>query len=307
VALYRTLLTAAERPRVFLKVTLAMLPLNAGANYVLMVGAGPLPALGPTGAGISSLVVATASLGLLAVIAHKSARRKVASTDAAIDWKGLAAVLRIGVPIGIATVAEVGVFLGATLYAARLGAADVAAHTLTLRVAGVVYAIPTALQQASMIRAARAETFGDAGAAWNVTVSSIFLALASGGAVCLLIIWGAGPLAAGLFDDGHAGQAAAALSLGLLVLLGFVELVGNPGIAAAGLLRGRKDTRAPMTYVLVGHWLVGVPVGLALCELWEFGILGIWMGLGAGTLVTTVLTLARLGRSRPSTRLAARL
>jgi MATE family multidrug resistance protein len=46
--------------------------------------------------------------------------------------------------------------------------------------------------------------------------------------------------------------------------------------------------------------LVGAPVGLALCEIWEFGIFGIWMGLVAGTLVTTVLTLVRLGRSRPS-------
>jgi MATE family multidrug resistance protein len=119
VALYRTLLTAAELPRVFLKVTLAMLPLNAGANYVLMVGAGPLPAFGPTGAGVSSLVVATASLGLLAAITHRSARNKAAVVGASIDWSGLAAVLRIGVPIGIATVAEVGVFLGATLYAAR--------------------------------------------------------------------------------------------------------------------------------------------------------------------------------------------
>ena len=305
VALYRTLLTAAELPRVFLKVTLAMLPLNAGANYVLMVGAGPLPAFGPTGAGVSSLVVATASLGLLAAIAHRSARNKAAVVGASIDWSGLAAVLRIGVPIGIATVAEVGVFLGATLYAARLGAADVAAHTLTLRMAGVVYSIPIALQQASMVRIARAESIGDRSAAWSVTASSILLALAAGGLVCLMLVWGAGPLAASLFDDGPAGQAAAALALGLLVLLGFIELIGNPGIAAAGLLRGRKDTRAPMAYVLFGHWLVGAPVGLALCELWGFGILGIWMGLAAGTLVTTVLTLVRLARSRPVMRPSA--
>jgi MATE family multidrug resistance protein len=220
VALYRTLLTAAEMPRVFLKVTLAMLPLNAGANYLLMVGAGPVPALGPTGAGVSSLVVATASLGLLATIAHRSARRRAAPAAGRVDWAGVAAVLRIGLPIGIATVAEVGVFLGATLYAARLGAADVAAHTLTLRAAGVAYALPTALLQASMVRMARADGVGDAGGVRAVTASSIVLGLASGVGVCLLILWGAGPLAAAFFDDGPAGQAAATLALGVLVLLG---------------------------------------------------------------------------------------
>src|SRR3546814_1070825 len=56
VAFYRTILTAAAKPTVFLKVTLAMLPLNALANYGFMTGAGPLPAFGPAGAGVSSLV-----------------------------------------------------------------------------------------------------------------------------------------------------------------------------------------------------------------------------------------------------------
>src|SRR3546814_14423504 len=38
VMLYRTILTAAEKPKVFLKVTLAMLPLNALGNYVFKIG-----------------------------------------------------------------------------------------------------------------------------------------------------------------------------------------------------------------------------------------------------------------------------
>ena len=75
VALYRTVLTAAERPRVFLKVTLAMLPLNAAANWLLMTGPGPLPAFGPAGAGIASLLVATASLAILAAIARRGRPR----------------------------------------------------------------------------------------------------------------------------------------------------------------------------------------------------------------------------------------
>jgi MATE family multidrug resistance protein len=208
----------------------------------------------------------------------------------------LVAVLRVGLPIGIATVAEVGVFLGATLYAATLGAADVAAHTLALRMAGVAYAVPTALLQASLVRMARAESLGDTGAARAVTLSSILLSLVFGVTICLLIVGGARPIAAVVFDASPAGQAAASLAIGLLVLLGVIELVGNPGLAAAGLLRGRKDARVPMIYVLVGNWGVGAPLGLALCQFGALGITGVWTGLAAGTLVTTVLTLARLRR-----------
>src|SRR5690606_19391429 len=137
VILYRTVLTAAEKPRILLKVTLAMLPLNAIGNYVFMPGVGPVPSFGPTGAGISSLIVAMVSLAILVIVVRRATPRSVSQQpeEATPDWRGLAAVLRVGVPIGIATVAELGIFLGATLYAATLGTADVAAHTLTLRTA----------------------------------------------------------------------------------------------------------------------------------------------------------------------------
>lgn len=295
VMLYRTILTAAEKPKVFLKVTLAMLPLNAALNWVLMVGAGPFPAFGPAGAGYSSLIVATTSLVVLALVARNATgRSSLLSSSPWVDWAGMAAVLRVGLPIGIATVAEVGIFLGATIYAATLSAADVAAHTLTLRTAGVAYAVPAALLQASMVRMARAHTLGDLTMQRAVTLSSLMLSLGFGLVICLALVIGAGPLANGFFDSSAAGLAAAGLAAGLLILLGVMELIVGPGSAAAGLLRGRKDTRAPMVYGLIGHWAVGAPIGIYLCEVQGLGITGVWIGLSAGTLLTTVLTLWRL-------------
>jgi MATE family multidrug resistance protein len=297
VALYRTILTAAERPTVFLWVTLAMLPVNAAANYALMTGAGPVPAFGPTGAALTTLCVATMSLLVLVLVARCTRPcGRVASLGPAVDWRGLLSVLRVGLPIGIATVAEVGVFLGATIYAATLGSADVAAHTLALRTAGVAYAVPTALLQAAMIRMARAEAHDDPAARGAVTASGLCLALVAGSTLFGALMLGARPLAEGFFDESPEGLAAAALAIGLLMLLGLMELLAGPGSTAAGLLRGRRETRAPMLYILVGHWLVGVPVGLYLCEAQARGITGVWIGLAAGTLVSTLLTLRHVGR-----------
>jgi multidrug resistance protein, MATE family len=73
-----------------------------------------------------------------------------------------------------------------------------------------------------------------------------------------------------------------------------MELIVNSGGAAAGLLRGRKDTRAPMTFTLAGYWAVGAPVGVWLCKYPDLGITGIWIGLAAGIATTSVLMLARL-------------
>ncbi len=295
VMLYRTILTAAERPKVFLYVTGAMLPLNAIGNQMLMHGFGAVPAFGPTGAGLSTLIVATTSLVILVVIA----RRSVPSTETltrSIGWSGFASVLRVGLPIGVATVVELGIFLGATLYAATLGPADVAAHTLALRIAGIAYAVPSALLQAAMVRIARAEAQTDLGQSRRVVRSALWLTTISGALLFLGLCGISAPLSQAFFGQTAAGLAAANLSIGLLFLLGVMELVANPGQGAAGLLRGRKDTRAPMMYTLAGYWLVGAPFGLLLSEGWHLGITGVWTGLAVGTAVTSVLMLTRLAR-----------
>jgi multidrug resistance protein, MATE family len=295
VVLYRTLLTAAERPKVFLKVTAAMLPLNALGNQVFMQGLGPIPAFGPTGAGISSLVVAASSLAVLVMIMHRAVpAAAVAGRAPTIGRNDLKPVLLVGLPIGIAMVTELGIFLAATLYAATLGSADVAAHTLTLRVAGVAYAVPAALLQAAMVRMARAEAAGDPASCRAVTLGSLGLSLGTGTMLFVLLSVFSDPLASSFFDTTPAGLAAAGLAAGLLLLLGAMELVVNLGAAAAGLLRGSKDTRLPMIYTLFGYWAVGAPLGVWLCETRGLGATGIWIGLAAGMTTTTVLMLVRL-------------
>lgn len=293
VVLYRTILTAAERPRIFLFVTLAMLPLNAGFNYVLMMGAGSLPGFGVTGAGVSSFLVATASLFVLAIIGRV---KTTTSMPIRFKWRELFAVLRVGLPIGITAVAEVGVYLGATLYAATLGAADVAAHVLVLRVAGVAYAIPVALLQASMVRMARADALADPTRQHSVIKSSIWMGVAGGILLFICLAAAAEPIATTFLGESQLNTAAG-IAIGLLLILGAIELFESPCLAAAGLLRGRKDTHAPMLFTITGNWIIGAPLGIYLCEIHQMGISGIWTGLLVGMVVTTLLTLARLSKS----------
>jgi MATE family multidrug resistance protein len=291
VTLYRTVLTATERPQAFLKVTLAMLPLNAVGNYALMTGFGPLPALGPTGSGLATLLVAFGTLTALLVMARRTAPQ---AATAAFDWRGLLAVLRVGLPIGVTAATETGIFLAVTLYAARLGAADVAAHTLTLRLAGIAYAGSAALQQAAMVRMARATGLADAAMAVAVQRCSLWLAGAGGVLLLLLLGLAARPVAGWFFDASVSGLAAGEVAVPLLALLGLLQCVGYPGLAALGLLRGRKDTRMPMVFKLTAYWIIGAPLGLWLCEAQAFGVTGLWIGLVTGAFLTSVLTVLRL-------------
>lgn len=290
VALYRTILTAVQRPRVFLAVTAAMLPLNAVGNQLLMHGFGPIPAVGPTGAGLSSLIVASTSLVVLVLVSRRKARGK---KPPRIGWADIHPVLRIGLPIGVAMLAELGVFLGATLYAATLGPAEVAAHTLTLRVAGVAYAVPAALLQAATVRMALAQAARDTQRSGRVTTGAFGLSVVFGTVLLCVLAAGASPLASAVFEPTATGATAASLAVTLLLILAAMEFIANPGTAATGLLRGQKDTRVPMILTLVGHWLVGAPLGLWLSDARDMGVTGVWFGLLMGTLVTSATTIIR--------------
>ncbi len=282
-ALLRTRLTAVERAGALFRVTLVAVPLNAALNHVLMFGIGGWSGLGLTGAGVSSLIVACVTLGLFAAQAR---RHGDTGLEPRIDLRAMREVLHLGVPIGVATLSEVGVFLGATLFVATLSVPDAAAHAIAIRTAGVVYAVSLGLLQATTVRMARAGSPSD-----QRLVATTALAL--GGAAAVLLCTGIA-LTAGPLSGGAAG-ASAALAVQVLLLLALSELFGPLGAASSGLLRGLKITRQPMLFSLLGNWAVAAPLGIWLA-LSGLGAVGVWTGLAAGTAVSALLTLACLAR-----------
>lgn len=286
VAVLRNRLVALERPRAILRVTVAAIPLNAALNWVLMHGIGQWPGLGITGAGVSSLIVAGCIAVALGVMCLRLG-------DFGADWhagREWAEALRLGLPIGVTMLAELGVFLGATLFAARFGPEAAAAHALTLRLAGIVYAVTSGLQQAATVRMARQAEAGDRGAALRAGVR---LGLATGAINAALLCAIATPLAGAVFAD----PATAATAAGLIVLLALSEAAAPLGAVAAGLMRGLQDTRVPMLFSLGGNWGVALPLAVLLPSA-GWGVTGLWAALTAGTLVASLLTALRLRRHR---------
>ncbi len=288
IAVIRTRLTAIERPGVMLRITLAAVPLNALFNYLFMHGAAGIQGLGITGAGVSSLLV---SWIIFAALAFES--RRLGDQGAGLpEWRTVGEILRIGLPIGIATLAEVGIYLGATVYAATLSATDAAAHAIAIRTAGITYALYVGLGQAAMVRIARC---GDAvDRQLEIVRAALRMGRLAGVFLLLVILAATGPLTTLLLDS--TGSETARVATVLLVLLALADGVGPWGAAAGGLLRGLKVTRPVMTISLVGNWLVAAPVAIALTVLVDGGAIGIWIGLIAGTIVSSAMTVLWLKR-----------
>jgi len=86
-------------------------------------------------------------------------------------------------------------------------------------------------------------------------------------------------------------QAPRFLRATLLVVAAFFQLFDGIQVVATGILRGLGDTRSPMLWNLVGHWMLGLPVGYGLCFGGGRGITGLWIGLCVGLIAVGVVLL----------------
>lgn len=300
VSVWRNLLGALGRPRVFLIAALLVLPLNALANLVLMFGWGPVPALGVTGAGIASALVAFALLAGVTIFSAFDAqlrRLHLFGTLWRIDPGEVGVIFRLGLPIGFFTLGEVGLFLLATVVVSVFGAEALAAHAVALRMAGVVYAIPTGLSQAATVRVSNAIGHGSAGSVDRAVSTAMTAGLISGVAIFVALVAGA-DIIPSLFVGGE--RAVAATAADLLLLLGLLHLAQGFAGPATAVLRAFKDTKVPAQLSLTGYWMIGMPVGAMLGLGLDLGVFGIWCGLGVGVLSSALLLNRRLfGRTLP--------
>ena len=85
------------------------------------------------------------------------------------------------------------------------------------------------------------------------------------------------------------------IGMGLLVAAVF-QLADGISVSATGALRGAGDTRSPMLVMLIGYWVVALPLGHQLCFRFGLGVIGLWIGLSAGLILVSLALLVLWAR-----------
>lgn len=295
VMVLKSYLAALERTAVVLWITLGAVALNACVNYLLIFGHFGFPELGVQGAAIASLGVNTASFVVLGVYVHRSA------PDHALfqrfwrpDPEALGRVFRLGWPIGLTNLAEVGLFASASIMMGWLGTLPLAAHGIALQITSVIFMIHLGLSNVATVRAGQAHGRGDGAGLRDGARVVLGLSAAVALATMALLLLLPDPLV-GLFlapDDPDRAQVIA-IGRQLLAAAALFQLVDAAQVQALGLLRGVQDTRVPMVLAALSYWVVGVPVSYLLGFTLGFGGPGIWLGLAAGLALAGVFMLVR--------------
>ncbi|MRH22839.1 MATE family efflux transporter [Rhodovulum strictum] len=294
-------LAALERTRVVLWVTLAAVGLNAIANYLLIFGNWGFPELGIRGAGLASLSVQLASMVALVLYAIRATpEHTLFRRFWRVDTEALGRVFRLGWPIGLTNLAEVGLFAASSVMMGWLGALPLAAHGIALQISSAVFMVHLGLSNAATIRTGRAMGQGDPAALRQGARAALALAGGIVAVAVVLFLTLPGPLI-GLFLDPTDPKRAAVIALGsgLLAAAALFQMVDAAQVMALGLLRGMQDTRVPLAIAVVGYWLVGMPVAWGLGFGLGWGGVGIWLGLAAGLAVAGVAMMARFWLRAP--------
>lgn len=293
----RSFLAAHGATRMILVITVAGVFVNALCNYALIFGNWGFPRLELAGSGISTTTVNVVMFALMLayVLTHKRYRRyNILLRFWKPDWQSFAQIFRIGTPIGMMLVAEVGLFTFASLMQGWISAESVAAHAVALQLASLAFMVPLGLSQATTVRVGLAygekSSEGIRLAGW-VSLGTTLVFMSS---TCALFLLMPHTLVA-LFLDPARPENAYALSLAaqFLLVAGVFQLADGAQASAGAALRGLSDTKMPLIIALIGFWAVGFPVSYLLGFVAGFGGMGIWAGLAVGLATVAVSLVAR--------------
>ncbi len=300
VAALRSFLTSIERSQIVLWATVVGAVINALLDYVLIFGYWGFPQLGILGAGIASVLTAFASCVILIAYVfseEKSRKYEVFVRFWRADWPAFFEILRLGWPISLMLVAEVGLFAAAALMMGWIGTLELAAHGIAVQLSGIAFMIPLGLSSAAVVRVGiatgRSDPDGITRAAWVALIWAIIMGVLG----AILFVAFPDTLIAFYLDSANP-DAADVIRLGVpLVFIAAVYMVVDGiQVVAGGVLRGLSDTRIPMVIAVIGYWIIGVPLSYVMAFNFDWGPEGIWVGLASGLFITGILLLIRFQR-----------
>ena len=256
---------------------------NALLDVVLIFGVSAigLPALGVLGAAIATTIVQLIILAVYALGVRALDRGQPRPPSTTAD---LVAIARYGGPVGGQIFAEVGIFGVATVIAAHLGKLPAAAHAIALNISSLTFSFAVGVASATSVRVGLAVGAGDLATARKRGILGVQLGL--GVMACFAAAFVLAPAAiASAFTDRAEVIAA---TVPLLQIAAVFQLSDGTQAVGAGALRGLGRTGATLWANLVGHYVVGLPIILALGFTAGLGIAGVWWGLSAGLAVTAL-------------------
>lgn len=294
---YRGFNTAVSRPKAVMALQVGglLLKLPLSAALVFGVPALGVPEMGVTGCGIATACAMWAQL-LVAVFVM---RRDTFYAPFQIWGRGLhppslkamAALLRLGVPMGLAILIEVTGFSFMALFISRIGTVPVAGHQIATNVVSMMFMLPLALANAGSTLVAQRIGAGDPADARRLGWHALALGMALAAALGAAVFFGRSGVVRLYTRD----AAVIAAALPLLAWVALFHVADAAQTIVAFVLRAWRIATVPMVIYAGALWGVGLGGGYMLAFNLSghtpealLGARGFWVASTAGLVLAGV-------------------
>ncbi len=302
---FRGFNNAVSRPKVVMALQLVALLLKLPLTALLVFGLTlPTPlgelrinALGAPGCGVATaIVMACQALAAWQLLRRDPfyARFEFGTRLSAPHRASLAALLRLGVPMGLSIAIEVTGFTFMAFFISRIGATPVAGHQIAVNLVSLMFMMPLAIGNASSTLVAQRIGAGDLADArrlgWHGLEAGMLIAAAMGAAVYLLR-----EQILRLYTNDSVIIGAA---MPLLAWVAVFHVADAAQTVAAFVLRAYRRATAPLVIYAVAIWGVGLGGGYALAfNSGGFAPAALQGSLGFWSAATLGLVIAGVGMS----------
>jgi multidrug resistance protein, MATE family len=313
---YRGFNVAVSRPKAVMAMQLGALALKVPVNALLVFGAEVatpfglwrITALGAPGCGLATALVMWCQLGAALWWLRRDPFYRPFGLGRALvrpSAASQAALLRLGVPMGLAILVEVTGFTFMAFFVSRIGATVVAGHQIAANMVSMMFMLPLAIANASSTLVAQRVGAGDAGDArrigWAGLEVGVAIAAVLGSTVYLLR-----EQVVGLYT---ADPVIVAAALPLLAWVALFHIADAAQTIAAFVLRAYRIAVVPVLVYVVAVWGIGLGGGYVaafdlagISPAWMRGARGFWsmatLGLAVAGLGMSGFLAAKLRRDR---------
>lgn len=286
----RYIAEGARRPIPVLIVSIVGFVLNGILNYSLVNGVAVIgvPELGLFGSGLGTGLTFWVMLIVMIFCVradHRLCELKIFSKLGLPDFANMKQILKLGLPNGASTFAEVSIFSIAALMLGRFSDEIIGSHQIALNISSVAFAIPLSMSFALTAVIGQAAGRGDKLAAIRIGrmgIITCFLLMF----VTVSILYVGRFILPALFTE---NALIIKMSATLLIYAAIFQIPDGLQIAANGALRGIKDTKIPMFICITAYWLIGIPMSYILGIVYDLQAQGIWIGLILGLTVAAFM------------------
>ncbi len=299
-SLLKSVVSAMSHTRIVMSIAVGGTIINIVGDYLLGFGKFGCPRLGIAGLAIASIAAMWAMF--IALIGYILTQKDLKTYHFfrqiyRFDRQILHRLIRVGLPIGIATALEIGLFTIVTYLMGLLGTEVLAAHQVVLQTIAITFMVPLAMSYAATIRVG--QEVGQQNKIGAVRAGYIGAAIGLVFMLVMMVILVFFPRQViGIFIDIYDPRNAKVVSLatGMMIIAGISQILDGPQKIIMGALYGLQDTRIPMLLSLFAFWGVGLTTGYWLGFHTSLGGSGLWIGQSIGIAVSAMMFFWRFDR-----------